>query len=207
MTPLPERKKSPEEIAALRDQLGIPGDAPATPAAPGAGPEHGSAAAPADASGDDSAVDIPVVDTTPVAIAAPRSLRKSEREPVLHVVPAPPPDSPLPVHRHSDEELAALRRRSVFDTQEHAVRMPVRRAHPALVIGCYLVAVSPALMIYHNLPILLPAASVVFAMGLGGYLFFLRPYSRHHGAFLGIVCLFVITYGALHYFPHLRHAT
>jgi hypothetical protein len=205
MTPLPERKKSPEEIAALRDQLGIPGDASPAPAPA----EPGPAAASSAASVDDAAVDVdvPVVEAAPVPIAAPHSLRKSEREPVLHVAPEPPPDSPLPVHRHSDEELAALRRRSVFDTQEHAVHMPVRRAPTVLVIGCYLVAVSPALMIYHSLPILLPAAFVLLALGLGAFLFFLRPYSRHHGAFLGIVCLFVITYGALHYFPHLRHAT
>jgi K+-transporting ATPase A subunit len=34
-----------------------------------------------------------------------------------------------------------------------------------------------------------------------------KPISRHHAAFIAVIALFVIIFGALHYFPHLRHAT
>ena len=34
-----------------------------------------------------------------------------------------------------------------------------------------------------------------------------KPVSRHHAAFISVLSLFVLVFGALHYFPYLRHAT
>jgi len=176
---LPEQKKTPAEIAALRDKLGIPTIV---------------------AAGEDTAVE-PTVEA--VATLKPVFLHDVEdfAEPVID------PITGLPVHRHSDEELERIRLRGLFETRDHALRLPMQRERTWIVVGGYLFAMSAALPVYHNLPIILPAAIVLLSLAFGAYLFFLRPYSKHHGAFIGIVVLFVMTYAALHYFPQLRHAT
>ena len=182
MSSLPEQKKTPEEIAALRDKLGIP------------------SAAQADA--DTSSPDEVVAELKPEPAASP--VRP------VHVVPAAPVKidsaSGLPLRRHSDEELEDLRRRGMFETQDEALRMPVRRAHGAWVITGYLFAASAAIPVYLELSVVLPVAVSAAALGFAAFLFFLRPYSRHHGAFISVVVLFVLIYAAFNYVPQLQHA-
>jgi len=172
---LPEQKKTPQEIAALRGKLGIPTVV---------------------ANGEELA-------TEPVATLKPDLLHDAEDVPE----PAIDPITGLPVHRHSDEELERIRLRGMFETQDHALRLPARRERTWIVIGGYLFAMSAAVPVYHNLPMILPSTIALLSLAFGAYLFFLRPYSKHHGAFIGIVVLFVLTYAALQYFPQLRHAT
>lgn len=171
---LPEQKKTPEQIAALRGQLGIPTLVPK----------------------DDS-------EAEPVAKLKPERLDTIEAVPE----PAIDPITGLPVHRHSDNELDLIRRRGMFETQDEALRLPMRRERTVIVVGGYLFALSAAIPVYHNMPMILPAGIALLSLAFGAYLFFLRPYSKHHGAFIGIVVLFVMTYAALHYFPQLQHAT
>ena len=45
------------------------------------------------------------------------------------------------------------------------------------------------------------------AMLLAAFIYLRRPISRHHAAFIAVIALFVIVFGALHFFPQLRHAT
>ena len=132
---LPERRKTAEEIAKLREAMGIPGaapDEPETPPVPEPAQGGGSPRAPAPS---------PAPPTSPPAVlfpdqsdrnpgdpappaaldeAAPsrhairktvRSLRKSEQGPVT-VADRPDRDSEvvLPAQRHSDRELMELRR-------------------------------------------------------------------------------------------------
>ena len=176
MSTLPEQRKTPEEIAALRGQLGIPTVVP---------------------------------EVASVAEVAP------EPPPVATLSPAPAetietpidPETGLPFHRHSDDELERLRRRGMFETQDGALQLPVRRARSWMVVCGYLFAASAAIPVYHSLPIVLPLAIALLSLAFGAFLYFLRPYSKHHGAFIAVVVFFVLTYAALQYFPQLRHAT
>lgn len=172
---LPEQKKPPEEIAALRGRLGIPTEPPRPASEP----------------------------PSPVATLKPEPVATIEpvADPILD------PVSGLPAHRHSNDELDRIRRRGMFETQDEAIRLPVRRERTWIILVGYAVAMSAAIPVHHKLPILLPAAIAVASLAFAAYLFFLRPYSKHHGAFIGIVVLFVLTYAALQYFPQLRHAT
>lgn len=176
---LPEQKKTPEEIAALRGKLGIPTLLPNQEAEP------------------------------PVLVATPKPGPLSAIEPIPEPViePARDPITGLPLSRHTNDELDRIRRRGMFETQDEAIRLPVRRERTWIIIVGYLFAMSAAIPVYHSLPMLLPLAMEVLSLAFAAYLFFMRPYSKHHGAFIGIVVLFVLTYAALQYFPQLRHAT
>lgn len=192
MSKLPEQKKSPEEIASLRDQLGIRPAAPAADAPPVANP-----LAPQPSAAE------PVVLPAPTRQDAARSLHD-----VPEVSPAPlDEETGLPVKRRTADELAALRLRGVFETQDGAMHLPVRRERTLWVICGYLFAAAAAIPVYHGMPALLPLAMSLVALAYAAFLFFRRPYSSHHGAFIGIVVMFVLIYAALQYFPHLRHAT
>jgi hypothetical protein len=152
---------------------------------------------------------IPTIVSTSDLAAEPVATLKPDLLHDVEDVPEPviDPITGLPVHRHSGQELERIRLRGMFETQDHALRLPARRERTWIVVGGYLFATSAAIPVYHKLPIMLPAAIALLSLAFGAYLFFLRPYSKHHGAFIGIVVLFVLTYAALQYFPQLRHAT
>ena len=253
MSLLPQRKKSPEEIARLRDSLGVPGaprqfeetqDA-AEPSARKAGDvdtivasNHEAAlvhpdetiplaAQPAELPSGPKPVHsfkrserLPAAAATAAAEAAPpavtldvrspkpvRSLRKSEHLP-LPPQPESPPDSNLPHQRHSDAEIAEIRRREVFAMMNAAPNPKLFPAHPALIIPGYLAGIIAAVGLYfYDLPIVAASACVTTSMLVAAFIGIRKPISRHHAAFIAVIALFVIIFGALHYFPHLRHAT
>ena len=185
MSKLPEQRKSPQEIAALRDQLGIRPVAPEEPPDP-------QPQAPAPSS------------------PPPRRQKKTIVHPrdIPEVPPAPIDEATgLPVKRHSSEELAALRLRSMFETQDGAQSMPVRRERTLFVVFGYVAAAAAIIPVHQQMPAVVPMAVCFFALLYATYLFIYRPYSRHHGAFIGIMVLFVLVYAALQYFPQLRHAS
>lgn len=120
---LPQRRKSPEEIAKLRESMGIPGAVPAVASA--AEPELPVApeAAGAASESDPEPVAVPAAEPEPAAfsgpaletpaVAVPRqlwSLRKSERQP--RPVPSVDlrDDAAIPIRRKSERELMELRR-------------------------------------------------------------------------------------------------
>lgn len=187
MSKLPEQKKSPQEIAALRDQLGIRPVAHEPP-------ELAPAPPPSEAA----------------LVAAPKRQKAPAIRPrdIPEVPPAPIDQATgLPVKRHTAEELAALRLRSMFETQDGVQSLPARHERRLFVIMGYLVAASAIIPIARGMSAILPMAICFVALAYAAYLFIYRPYSRHHAAFLGILVLFVLVYAALQYFPQLRHAT
>ena len=276
MSLLPQRKKSAEEIAKLRESLGIPGQSPVEEESPA--PEPVSALVPKPAVEIPAAEIIPIAEPIPVIHLEPepvvsvgsamvhltpplpvanahhaprpvRSLKKSERMPVLPVeeterpavaeeprhIPAPhtyqpkqvrslrkteqipvtpadihtpPADSVLPVHRHSDRELNEIRRQAAIATQSAVVHPTSITAHLSVVIPGYLFALAgAACFYYYELSIGVTAACVAGALLVAGFIFFRKPLSRHHAAFIAVMSMFVIVFGALHYFPQLQHGT
>lgn len=253
MSLLPQRKKSPEELARLRDSLGVPGaprqvderqDAAEPPARKAVevdtivASNHEAALVhpaetiqlapqPAETPGGPKPVHslkrserLPVASATAVAGTAPpavtldvrspkpvRSLRKSEQLP-LPPQPESPPDSNLPHQRHSDDEIAEIRRREVLAMMNAQPDAKLFPAHPALIVPGYLATLIGALGLYfYDFSILTTSACVTASLLLAAFIAIRKPISRHHAAFIAVIALFVIIFGALHYFPQLRHAT
>ena len=192
MTPLPQRKKSSEEIARLRETLGIP---------IGEQQEEIDNETPAL---EPTRTAVPPTSREPRPV---RSLRKSEWVPA-EPQPEAPPDSPLPHHRHSDEEIAEIRRRealALMNAQPNAKLFP---AHVGIIIPGYLSSIAGAAGIYfYQFPIAVTLVFVALSLAVAVFIGISKPVSRHHAAFISVISLFVLVFGALHYFPQLRHAT
>lgn len=233
MSPLPQRKKSSEEIARLRESLGIPGVSQHEPEPPvdtivpanheatiiqGNFPAELPKPARQQVHSFKRSEQIPIKEETPARIpaaAAPsvrepkpvRSLRKSEQAPAPPQ-PEAPPDSPLPHLRHSDKEIAEIRRRealALMNTQPNAKLFP---AHPAIIIPGYLSAFAAAAGFYfYQFPIAATLALVMLALAVAAFIGISKPVSRHHAAFISVISLFDLVFGTLHYFPQLPHAT
>lgn len=153
----------------------------------------------------------------PAAVMAPpadglkpvRSLRKSEQFP-LPVMPhaAPAADSILPSHRHSNHEIEEIRRREALALHTPVVNPKLAAAHPALLIPGYLATLAAAASIYfYQQPITVSAPGAAASLLIAAFIALKKPMSRHHAAFIAIITLLLIVFGALHYFPQLRHAT
>lgn len=139
-----------------------------------------------------------------------RSLRKSEQVPVLKPAPAEPTaDSKLPFHRHSDDEIARIRRQDALTMMSSHVPNPkLAAAHFSLLIAGYLFAIAGAFCFFFpNFPMAATAGCSASALIIATFVFFRRPISRHHAGFIAMIALFVLVFGALHFFPHLRNAT
>lgn len=245
MNPLPQRKKSVEEIAKLRETLGIPGQ------------ELEGNPLPVEARPSLTAEKSQIVVEPMHPVREPkevRSLKRSERIPVLHPdgqeavekLPSAPgaielpvavepavhgqkvvrslrkseqglvqvptvkvvPDSNLPAHRHSDEEISRIRRMEAIEAMAPHERPRSLSAHLALVISGYLLAVIGAAGVYfHDLPFVVTAVLAGAALMIAIYIFIRKPLSRHHAAFIFIAVLFLTVFGALYYFPQIQHGT
>jgi hypothetical protein len=262
MSLLPQHKKSPEELAKLRESLGIPGQPPlgdpsaarpalpqessglasqedlreipavaveakpdaaglkgpdAAPLAPLPAPElpvrkkrslrradrHPLAAAEHEA----SSVPAPLGSTAPASPRIVHSLRKSEQAPLTQSK-SPPPDSSLPIHRHSPEEIREIRRQEVLAMQKVAVEQVSHKAHWVIVIPGYLFALAAVIGCYHyHLEISVTASCLAISFLVAGFLLIWKPFSRHHGAFIGVMSLLIAVFGVLYYFPQLRYGT
>lgn len=245
MSSLPQRKKSAEEIAQLRESLGIappPGHAVASPA-PEPPPERIVATT-------HEAVlehEEPSIHLEPepanVAMAHPhephslkrsermtapppepaeaaypdgfsgsprpakrvRSLRKSEQGPIRLPKPvASQADALTPFHRHSQEELAEIRRRAALSQLGAPPPPVITHAHPVLVALGYLAAAASAGGIwFYRIPLAASASGLAVSILVAALICRRNPYSRHHAAFIGIAVLLVAAFGALEYFPQL----
>lgn len=225
MSPLPQRKKSAEEIAKLRESLGVPsaadGIAPAA-AGPAAqlefmAPEEPAAPAATIPPPAAAAILAPVVapaviqdfSSTPVQEPKPvRSLRKAERA----AAPGPhresPPDSRLPHQRHSAREIEEIRRREMLTLMNSGPNPRLLPAHPAPIMAGYLCSVAAAVGVwFYQIPPAATFAAVLVSLSIAGFIWRRKPVSRHHAAFIAVLALFLLVFSALHYFPQLRHAT
>ena len=221
---LPQRRKSAEEIAKLRESMGIPGAAAESVDPTDAG-DRIDVGDPVDAVQDVKSR--AVVEPLPPAAPKPvRSLRKSERKVVERVRPAAAAvdSAGIPVRRRTDEELMEMRRiqatppdQSIAHIQQMAVPWPV------IALG-YLLPLFGALCAWFAVwspgvpPMDFPAEWIgdlsrqpwlakagLGALGLfGGLAFALagwiarkKPRSRHHAGFISIITLLVLVFGII----------
>jgi len=182
MSALPQRKKSAEEIARLREEMGLPSSATNAPAeAPSA--------------------DAPVVDDEPPrprpAAKAVRSLRRSERQPAPEEGAAPvaakPAGNALPARRHSDRELDNMRRHEAMTAANAGVSPALSHLQQS--------SASPLLL---GLGYALALAGGVGAFPVALYIARKKPFSRHHAGFMAMIAVLVVAFGALYLFPNLN---
>lgn len=230
MSLLPQRKKSAEEIAELRSNLGIPTQSPADETAAFAD------AAPlpkidADASEmkkvesrieDFSFVPTLAIDPStdhessvgelPSPPSKPAAAKIVEQEPKPEPIAAPLPmnvesDGKIPSRKHSPDEIDRLRRQIAFTQVEQVYDPRLQKAHPFLVaLGYIPVLIGASIAWFYNQPIIATAPFVAISMLVALYVLLRKPISRHHAAFIFAICFLAIAFGILHYFPQLRHA-
>jgi hypothetical protein len=202
MNPLPQRKKTAEEIAALRESLAPIGQPPAiaqaaAPAPPPPPPVERPPAAPR-----------PPVEAKPVT-----SLRKSEHGPSTRSKPAPvsSANSPLPLHRRDDHELNQIRRAQAFEVQKPGAFLIALTAHPAILTAGYACVIVAAALpfvdwLWAAVSYYIPAVLDVAGLVIAAFIFLKKKRSLHHAGFIAVIAVFTIIFGALYYFPHLRNA-
>jgi uncharacterized membrane protein YozB (DUF420 family) len=57
------------------------------------------------------------------------------------------------------------------------------------------------------LEISVTASCLAISFLVAGFLLIWKPFSRHHGAFIGVMSLLIAVFGVLYYFPQLRYGT
>jgi len=222
---IPDKKKTPEEIAALREGLCIP-DAPPVPGAPRQRPSSfptiENAASPflstldgsPTATHTDSVVQLevapaPFIEKTIEPLPTPHSLRKHE----LPLAPAPAVThkTVLPTGRHDDKDIAEIRRRDAIksltsEVPDPAAHLKIMTAGPLLLIPAYLIAFGAGaaawLRVHHITPLVLLLIASLFAI----IIFIRKKRSRHHSAILAIIILMTLVFGGLHYAPLFNYA-
>jgi hypothetical protein len=211
---IPEKKKTPEEIAALREGLGVP-PAPTQPTqpTPPLPPVEPEKPLPAPSVGGEPVIhlDLPPLTARPVK-AEPKpvhSLRKHE----LPLAPAPPvtQKTALPTHRHDPRDVAQIRKREALAALQHqqstdpAAHLRRQTASPFLYVPGYLLAIAAAVTSYQHVHYITPAVLLGLAATITLFIALRKPRSRHHAALLFIVVFLTLVFGALHYAPLFQH--
>jgi len=230
MSLLPQRKKSTEEIAELRGNLGIPAQSPADETAAFAdaaplpkidadafdlkkveSPIEDFSFVPTLAI--DSSIDKePAVETVPMPPSEPVVAKLAVQEPKLEPIAPPMPmsadtDGKIPNRKHSTSEIESLRRQIAFTQVESVYDPRLQKAHPFLVaLGYIPVLIGASIAWFYDQPIILTAPFVGFSMVVALYVLLRKPISRHHAGFIFAICFLAIAFGILHYFPQLQHA-
>lgn len=217
---LPQRRKSAEEIAKLRESLGIPGEA-----------EEGAAAlesesSPAPVEPEDIAADtLAPLERPALPARKVRSLRKSEQKPV-ELSPVEKTNG-LPVRRHDERELMEIRRIQATPPDKAIAHIHHLAAPWPLVVLGYLLPLAGALSGWFaawspDVPepdfpadwiadlsrapwlglagFVTLAAGCVLGLAAAGWFAWKKPRSRHHAGFITIIAVLIAVFGLIHHF-------
>lgn len=231
MSPLPERRKTPEELAELRESLGIPTDQPTEEAST----EDGDDGSPEPAGESEPAAE-PPSEPPPARVEHDTSaFRKTSPltvdQPKERVTRGEP--GALPVRRRSEKELREIQRQAMATRPQAEALVRKRLAAPLELVGIYgvgvlllvlslLAAISWSVDAY-DLPFDwlrrlavrdvfrwivfgLFAACGVEMLGGALWLALKRPLSRHHAGFLTLIAALVLIFSTLYCFPGLYGA-
>lgn len=214
---IPEKKKTPEEIAALREGLGVP-PAPAQPTQPA------QPTPPLPPVEPEKPLPTPIVEGEPVIHLdlppLPARPVKAEPKPVhtlrkheLPLAPAPPvtQKTTLPTHRHDPRDVAQIRKREALAALQHqqsadpAAHLRRQTASPFLYASGHLLAIAAAVTAYQHVHYITPAVLLGLAATITLFIALRKPRSRHHAALLFIVVLLTLVLSAIHYAPLFQH--
>jgi hypothetical protein len=225
MSPLPEKKKSPEEIQRLREALAgphrpVPAVETPAPVAPQTHQEPPAAAVapapkPVHSLKKSERMPFKVVDDE--AKPAPRgNVVPQPAEPVATSPIATAKASPqsatsggakIPARRHDERELSEMRRRGAIEMLHPRVNPRLLPASRWLLALGYLgPAIAAACIWLAEQPVEIGPGACALAFVSGTTIAVRRPVSRHHAAFMMAIATTVLICAAFHYFPHLLHA-
>jgi hypothetical protein len=197
---IPQKKKTPEEIAALREGLGMPPEPTPPPPPP---PEQESSAPIAEPI---VHLDPPPAPVTPKRIEPKpiHSLRK--HDPPLAPAPASTNRTELPTGRHDSRDISQIRKREALAALQQPGMDPVaylrkQTASPFLYVPGYLLAIAAGIAAYHRFHYITPAALLTISAFNMVFIAWQKPRSRHHAALLFIIVFLTLVFGALHYAP------
>jgi hypothetical protein len=198
MSPLPQKKKSAEEIAKLREDMGLPpGTVETTPE-----PE------PAPAPIAEPEPPRPRAEPKPV-----RSLRRSERQAPAepHISSTESWASSLPAQRRSENELEKIRQREamqalVTDVPPAVAQLQAITAHPVVLALGYVLVVGGAIGFiavedYARIkPEFYAFGGSVAGLLVALFIALKKVRSRHHAGFIAMIALVVLVFTVFHHF-------
>jgi hypothetical protein len=206
---IPDRKKTPEELAALREDFGFLKN-PVTSTPP---PEEQPK----------SPVFEKVIgqatQSTPQATLSSRAEEKPKKKRIHSLRRIELPLAPgyeiqnqtqIPQTRRSPEDIAELRKRETLANFSANPVNPLSHlekltAHPALLTLTYLIAFLAIYAAWQAVFFITPI-SLIFVSGLlTAYIFWRKKRSRHHAAILTIILVMTLVFGGIHYAPLFSH--
>jgi hypothetical protein len=194
---IPTKKKTPEELAALRDALAFPESFAEPAPEPQPDPDE-SAEQDLTNSGDQ---------TPTFRKKRNHTLRKVE----LPLFPAQPVTSKtsLPQRRRSIQEIKKIQSQEVMVTPENHPNHPILQikkltAHPLLLTPTYLIAFTAVLAVWKRAYFITPISLLCVSGLLSVYIFWKKKRSRHHAAILMIILAMTLIFGAILYAPFLK---
>lgn len=197
MNPLPKKKKSAEEIAKLREEMGLPPvEAPESTPPPIQAPAKSPVAPP------------PMPPAKQV-----RSLRRSERQPppLPRAEPKESWASSLPAQRHSEDELEKVRQRESMQAMASKVPPTIAHfqaitAHPAMLALGYVLVIGGAIGFvatenYAQIkPEVYALAGSLTGLLVALYISLKKVRSRHHAGFIAMIALVVLVFTLFHHY-------
>jgi hypothetical protein len=202
---IPDRKKTPEELAALREAFGFiqnlatptptPADQPKTPVF-------------------EKVIGQAMRPTPPPAPSSP-VVRKPKKKRIHSLRRVELPLAPgykiqnqtqIPKTRHTPEDIAEIRKRETLANLSANALNPIARlekltAHPVLLTLTYLTAFLAIYAAWQAVFFITPI-SLIFVSGLlTAYIFWRKKRSRHHAAILIIILVMTLVFGGIHYAP------
>ncbi|MDB6080073.1 MAG: hypothetical protein JWO82_3820 [Akkermansiaceae bacterium] len=216
---LPQRRKTAEEIAKLREAMGLPG---------AENPDEAPQETPA---GDPGPAAPEPEPPPPPRVKQVKSLRKSERIPLSGDEEArrkKSADGVIPVRKRTEQELMDLRRQTAAPPEKSIAMLASLGAPWWIILATYLLTILAAFigwssMAFHDLSDLdFPAQWIadlyvspsgpdggkwlmvvvsLLALALAGWIAWKKPRSRHHAGFVTIIIVLVVTFGIIYHQP------
>jgi hypothetical protein len=214
MSDIPKRKKTPEEIAALRDKE----FAARIPVAPQA--EKPQAVAPQR--------NQPLARPLVLPVKSEKKLKRQRAEPhgTPHVFDGLRPQeavgvilpseqvthahTALPERKHNEREIMQMRRRDLLQTRPPVARIRTMALHPFLVGVLYAFALTIPFLTFRYWQMeppknwLAPGVGCSVLLALSGIIYFNKPRARHHAALICAIALVTLAFCILITlkFPH-----
>lgn len=211
---IPEKKKTAEEIAALREGLGIhiaisepePTTTEPTTSVPQEARAEISPVSPTAIAESIIHLDpqLPPGRSQIIEAKLVHSLRK--RELPLAPAPASTQRTELPIARHDRRDITEIRRREALAASQQTGIDPIAHlrsqiASPFIYGPGYFLAIAAAFTAYKSFHYITPAGLLAIASLIMIFIALRKPRSRHHSALLFIVVFLTLVFGSIHYAP------
>ncbi len=202
---IPTRKKSLEELAALREDFGFPQNPNTQPTPLEEQPKPPTFQK--------------IIGQVPKWTPQPSQNSKAEEQPKQRKrhslrrieLPLAPGfevqnKTKIPQERRASEDIAELRERQLLANSPSTPKNPIAHleqlsAHPVLLTITYLIALTAILAAWKTVYFVTPI-SLIFVSGLlTAYIFWKKKHSRHHVAILFIILVMTLVFGGIHYAP------